>query len=87
MEEKIYRQRLEKLEKLKKFDINPYEYKFEKTHFVKDILEKYLQKDEKEAGKVYDENVKIAGRILSMRIMGKSAFFIFKMKLGKFNVF
>ena len=87
MEEKIYRQRLEKLEKLKKFDINPYEYKFEKTHFVKDILEKYLQKDEKEAGKVYDENVKIAGRILSIRIMGKSAFFHIQDETGKIQCF
>jgi len=87
LEEKIYKQRLEKLEKLKKLNINPYEYKFEKTHFVKDILEKYPQKDEKEAGKVYDENVKIAGRILSMRIMGKSAFFHIQDETGKIQCF
>ncbi len=87
MEERIYEQRLKKLEKLKELGIHPYEYKFEKTHSIKDILEKYPQKDEKEAGKVYGEKVKIAGRIMSLRIMGKSAFFHIQDETGKIQCF
>jgi len=87
LEERIYEQRLKKLEKLKELGIHPYEYKFEKTHSIKDILEKYPQKDEKEAGKVYGEKVKIAGRIMSLRIMGKSAFFHIQDETGKIQCF
>ena len=60
-------QRKEKLEKLKKMGINPYPYKFERSHTSSEIKERFSDLE--------NEEVKISGRIMSNRLMGKAAFF------------
>ena len=63
----ILRVRREKLEKLVKEGKNPYaKVKFERTHLSSEIISDYDALE----GKI----VKIAGRILSKRIMGKASF-------------
>ncbi len=73
--------RREKLKKLKEKGINPYPYKFEKTHSSKEILESFedLEKEKKV--------VKIAGRITSLRTHGKSIFFHIQDGYGKIQVY
>src|SRR3989344_5592412 len=70
-EEQLINRRIEKLGKIKKLGINPYPYKFEANNFSKDILEKYskLKNEEKTNGKI-----SLAGRIITLRPMGKIAF-------------
>lgn len=59
--------RKEKLTKLKEMEINPFPYKFERTHTSSEIKDQFPQLENKE--------VRVAGRIMSNRLMGKAAFF------------
>ncbi|MEK6860781.1 MAG: lysine--tRNA ligase [Nanoarchaeota archaeon] len=70
-EEDLIKQRLKKLEEIRKKGINPYPYKFGHKDHAKDILEKYskLNKEEKTS-----DNVAVAGRIVLLRRMGKASF-------------
>lgn len=62
----LIKRRLEELEELKKRGINPFPYNYEITHHSKEILDNY---DELEG-----KDVSIAGRIMSLRRMGKASF-------------
>ena len=83
-ENKLIEQRLEKLNEIKKRKINPYPYGFDKKNNSKEILEKYskLKKEEKT-----NDNVSVAGRIISFRNMGKIAFSHIQDQEGKIQVF
>lgn len=70
-EQEMFNQRLKKIEEIKKFNINPYPYKYKITSTAKDILEK--NKKLKKEGKTNKE-ISIAGRIISLRKMGKTSF-------------
>lgn len=71
-ENRLVQEKKRKLEKLKKEGIDPYPNRFEKTHSSHDILEKYDKSLEKEQ-KTKDK-IKVAGRIMSIRRMGKASF-------------
>ena len=58
--------RLEKLQKLRDGGINPYPYNFKQTHFSNEIKQNFDSLENKD--------VVIAGRIMSMRKMGKASF-------------
>ena len=69
-EEKIIEQRLQKIEKLKELGIPPYAYKFEVNATARELKEKFGKENE------FPETCfSVAGRIVSMRIMGKATFF------------
>ncbi len=72
-EENIYELRREKLGKIHALGQDTYPHKFETTHTIPQILEKYSAKagPELEAERV---NVAVAGRIMSYRLMGKAGF-------------
>ncbi|MBS3152825.1 lysine--tRNA ligase [Candidatus Woesearchaeota archaeon] len=70
-EEEIFNQRLKKIEEIKSLEINPYPYKFDQKNHSKEILEKYKNLDKEEKTK---DNVSLAGRIMSLREMGKASF-------------
>ena len=58
--------RRQKIEELQKMGVNPYPYKFERTHFSIDVINNF----EKLEGKT----VSLAGRIMALRRMGKASF-------------
>ena len=58
--------RLEKLQKLRDGGINPYPYNFKQTHFSNEIKQNFDSLENKD--------VVIAGRIMSLRKMGKASF-------------
>ncbi len=62
----LIKRRIEELEELKKKGINPYPYSYNVTHSSKEILEKYSEFEGKD--------VSLAGRIMSLRRMGKASF-------------
>ena len=70
-EPRLIAQRKEKLMNLKKQGINPYPSNFYKEDYAKDILENFkkLKKEEKTSKKV-----SLAGRIMTLRVMGKAGF-------------
>jgi len=70
-EEQLIQERIKKLDKINKLGINPYPYKFETKYFSQDILDKYSKLKNEEKTK---DKVSVAGRIMTLRPMGKIAF-------------
>lgn len=70
-EELLIKQREQKLQAIRNLNIEPYPYSFDQKDFAQDILNKFkkLKKEEKTK-----KSVSIAGRIMSLRVMGKASF-------------
>ena len=83
-EEQLIQERIKKLDEIRKLGINPYPYKFEAKNFSNEILEKY--KKLKNEGKTKDK-VSLAGRIMTLRPMGKIAFGHLQDNKGKVQFF
>ena len=69
--EQIVKERKKKLEELKDNDINPYPAKFDKKNEAKELQDKYEELDKDEKTK---DNVKVAGRVMIVRDIGKLIF-------------
>ncbi len=82
---KLDEEKLEKLHQLKDQGFN-YPNQFRRTHFVKEILVQFKERDNDflEANK---EQIRIAGRIVAKRIMGKTAFINLSDMTGKIQVY
>ena len=65
-------ERGKKLEDLKKVGIDPFGYRYERSHMIDDIIQKHSKI--KAGDRLEKVKVKIAGRIRSMRIHGKASF-------------
>ena len=77
-EDQIIGERLRKLNELRAKGINPYPYSFPNTEHSNIILSKYHDATETPKG-----NVKMAGRIMSMRKLGKISFLHIQDEGGK----
>ncbi len=75
------RNRIKNLEALKKQNIDPYPYKFSITHTIKETREKF---DSLSSGKT---KVKIAGRLMAIRLHGKSTFANIEDETGKIQLY
>ena len=71
--------RKEKLFKLKESGIDPYPQKFTPNEFSNNIIQNFNQYNNK--------NIIVAGRIMSIRKMGKASFFHLQDQLGKIQIF
>ena len=71
--------RMEKLNKLREADVNPYPHKYEPTHKSQYILNHY---DELEG-----QTVCVAGRIMALRKMGKASFAHVMDSTGRIQIF
>lgn len=71
--------RKEKLQRLEDMDVHPYPYIFEKEHYSEYIINNFNDLEEKP--------VSIAGRMMSVRLMGKAAFFHLQDSHGKIQVY
>ena len=72
-------QRRQKLETLEELNINPYPPKFDKTHSSKEIRENFDAFE--------DKDVRIAGRLMAKRVMGKAAFGDIQDMDGRIQIF
>ena len=81
----ILRLRREKLEKLRELGVNPYPYRFEKTTSIPEILADFDSKVENEehAGPAFS----IAGRVHTIRVMGKAAFAHVRDEFGEIQIY
>ncbi|MFA7707958.1 MAG: lysine--tRNA ligase [Candidatus Pacearchaeota archaeon] len=70
-EDQIINERKKKLEEIKKLKINPYAHKFEIKDYSNEIKEKYSKLKDNEKSKA---KVKIAGRVMTVRDLGKLIF-------------
>jgi lysyl-tRNA synthetase class 2 len=73
LDENIYKLRLEKLKQIEALGQRVYPTKYEFTHTIPAILTEYTGKsaEELEASRV---NVRVSGRIMAIRLMGKAGF-------------
>ncbi len=83
-ENRLIKERVDKLKALRELGVNPYPYSFDKTHHAKDILSKYdkLKPEEKT-----EDNVSVAGRIMTLRNMGKATFLHIQDGSGKIQLY
>jgi lysyl-tRNA synthetase class 2 len=80
----LTRQRLLKLDELRKAGIEPYPYKFEVEDHVSDIIQKLSDTTEFAEGQY---PAKIAGRIMSVREHGKTAFLNIQDSTGTIQIY
>jgi lysyl-tRNA synthetase, class II len=73
LDEKIYELRREKLKQIEALGQPTYRTKYEFTHTVEQILAKYTETSGEELEKER-VNVRVAGRIMAIRLMGKAGF-------------
>ncbi len=86
MIEEVRRRRIEEVEELRKMGIEPYPYRFEKTHTTMDVRRKY--EETLKVGEVKeDEKLSVAGRVMSIRHHGKSSFFHIKDSTGRVQIY
>jgi lysyl-tRNA synthetase class 2 len=71
--------RRQKRDKLKEISIEAYPYYFNKTHFSDEVINNFDTFENK--------NVAISGRMMSIRLMGKAAFFHLQDQNGKIQVY
>jgi len=71
--------RREKLKKLSEMNVNPYAYVFDQTDYAADVIQNFSEDENK--------SVSVAGRMMSVRLMGKAAFFHLQDRSGKIQVY
>ncbi len=76
--------RLEKAEQLRQQGFNPYAYRWDVTHQAAVLQEKYADLP---AGEEVTEEVALAGRIMTRRVMGKLAFFTLRDETGNIQLY
>lgn len=82
-EEEMLKERLKKIEALRKLKINPYPYSFDQKNLASELQKKYanLKPDQ-----ITKEKVKIAGRLMSLRSFGKIGFGQLRDHTGKVQI-
>ncbi len=75
-----------KLSQMREAGINPYPYSFERNANIQEITEKHAEKLAI-GEKLTDISYKLAGRLMTLRSMGKAAFFNFQDQTGAVQVY
>ncbi len=85
-EDRIIKDRIEKLERIKKLNIDPYPSRWESERSsIQEVLNCFIQSEESEKN-ISSENFSISGRIMAKRGMGKVVFFDLKDQSGKIQL-
>jgi len=81
--DRIAQKRREKLDRIRARGIEPYPHRYQRSHTIQQAIALLLQKEE---GLAKDEKVSVAGRIMAIRRMGKSAFADIRDDSGKIQL-
>src|SRR5581483_1886442 len=74
------------LHAMKEAGINPFPYSFENKAKISEIVGKHA--DKLQAGeKLLDSNYRVAGRLMTLRVMGKAAFFNVQDQSGSLQIY
>jgi lysyl-tRNA synthetase class 2 len=73
LDQKIYQLRKDKLRQIEALGQQAYPYRYEVTHLIPQIVDEYSSKSAEELAETRI-NVSVAGRIMSIRLMGKAGF-------------
>lgn len=80
----MLKERMRKIEELRKLKINPYPYSYGVTHHSAELLKKYAHLKNEEKTK---DKVKVAGRVMTIRSFGKLSFVQLQDGEGKIQIF
>jgi lysyl-tRNA synthetase class 2 len=89
-DERVVADRVAKLERLRERGVEPYAYRYEPTHGAADALFLFREWDEAKADSTAEgpeDVVRLAGRIVSKRPMGKSTFVHLADRTGRIQLF
>ncbi len=81
---KLIQTRVDKINTIRGMGFNPFPYNFDQTDFSKDIIDNF---DESKAANGEFVTVSVAGRIMSVRLMGKAAFCTINDKKGHIQLY
>ncbi len=81
-ERQIFEVRSEKVRKLREMGFNPYEYRFDVDSKAEELKERF-----KDTVEFPDDTFSIAGRIMSLRVMGKASFFHVQDETGRIQCY
>jgi lysyl-tRNA synthetase class 2 len=81
----LIRVRLEKLKALRERGVSPYPYRYDATHRSADLLERHAGLET--GASVEGEKVSLAGRLMTVRLHGKSAFAHLQDAAGRIQVY
>ncbi|MEK6825356.1 MAG: lysine--tRNA ligase [Nanoarchaeota archaeon] len=82
-QDEVLKERLKKIEEIKKLGINPYPHFFEKTDTAAMLQKEHEKLKPEQKSKA---NAKIAGRLVSLRDLGKIAFGVLQDESGKIQI-
>ena len=83
-EAELIKERIRKLNELKELGVDPYPYNFDVKHKAADLKEKYEKLKKEEQTK---DKVKLAGRLVALRRMGKASFGHIQDQTGKIQCY
>ncbi|MBN1385373.1 lysine--tRNA ligase [Candidatus Woesearchaeota archaeon] len=83
-ENRLIAERKRKLDEIKKMGINPYAYKYSATHHSEELQEKYSRLNAEEKT---EDTVKVSGRLMILRRMGKVTFSHLQDSRGKIQLY
>ena len=81
--EELLRSRQDKLDQLRDKGIDPYPARYRRTYTAEDAVSLFIDHEAEYEDGHSDQTVSVAGRIMSMRIMGKAAFLDLRDASGK----
>ena len=83
-EHRLIQERINKLKQLESWGVDIYPYRYDKKDDIKSILDRFPDLKPEHHTK---KNAQIAGRIVSLRMMGKASFFNLQDESGKIQVY
>jgi lysyl-tRNA synthetase class 2 len=82
--DELRQQRLDKAHQWRQAGINPYPYRYQRTHSTAELQKQY---ESLEAGAEVAEKVRVAGRVMARRVFGKLAFFTIQDEQGSIQFY
>ena len=84
--EALLQSRREKLSRLRELGVDPYPPRYHRTHTASDATAYFTEHERSNGDGVHTEPVSVAGRIISLRAMGRAAFLDLRDSSGKVQV-
>jgi lysyl-tRNA synthetase class 2 len=86
-DDRVVADRVAKLARLRERGVEPYAYSFDPTHAAAEALDAFAAHEEQHGAQEMAEPVRLAGRIVSKRVMGKSTFAHLADRTGKIQLY
>jgi len=86
-DERVVADRVAKLARLRERGVEPYAYSFDPTHSAAEALEAFAAHEAANPGAEMEQRVRVAGRVLGKRTMGKSTFAHVADRTGKIQLY